>query len=233
MQFGFSPSDLGHLPPQFKNCDVQMFLPNGVGITQLQKWVKPRGVSMIHMLCIGAGGGGAGGQSAVNQKGGGGGGSSGGITSLIVPAIFLPDTLSIFVSPGGRGGAAASNGGDTSLTYISLGQGATAGSTIPNIILSANGGNRGSKGNGGGGGGGAASVAIITLGPIGKLGFFSNTGNQSIAGYGGEAGSAGGNGTTFVATPIVGVLNTFPLSGGVGGGGASAANNGLGGGSMT
>ena len=89
MLFGNSPSDFGFLPPQFTS-DVQMFFANTNATTQWQQWIKPKGVTMVHILCIGAGGGGGGGQSASGNKGGGGGGGSGAIGSLIIPAIFLP-----------------------------------------------------------------------------------------------------------------------------------------------
>jgi hypothetical protein len=136
MLFGNSPSDFGFLPPQLKS-DCQLFLAQSNSVTtnaSWQQWIKPKGVTMVHMLCIGAGGGGAGGQSSPANKGGGGGGGSGGISSLIIPAIFIPDRLNILVGSGGGGGIGVN--GTTGLgSYITLGNGVNLGTGIPNLIL--------------------------------------------------------------------------------------------------
>ena len=70
-------------------------------------WLKPPGISFIHIIAIGAGGGGS--SSAIWQTGvarvGGGGGGSGGMTSTFLPAYLVPDTLYINVGIGGAGGA--------------------------------------------------------------------------------------------------------------------------------
>src|SRR6266550_2885913 len=56
-------------------------------------WEKPRGCSMIYMMCYGSGGGGGGGFSAAAAaaRGGGGGGASGAFSQLLVAAFFVPD----------------------------------------------------------------------------------------------------------------------------------------------
>lgn len=88
-----------------------------------QVWNKPRGITMVHMLCIGPGQGGAGGYSAggATYAGGGGGGSPGGMSSLVIPAAFLPDILYIYAAGGGLGGIAGSAAGTvpTALSAIS------------------------------------------------------------------------------------------------------------------
>ena len=76
---------------------------------------------------------GAGGVTAVNAKGGGGGGGSGAITTLIMPAIFLPDVLKVAAGAGGRGGTGDASGIAGTASWISLGTGITAGTAIPNV----------------------------------------------------------------------------------------------------
>ena len=56
-------------------------------------WVKPRGITMVHITAIGAGGGGGSGNSSVNTAASGGsGGGSGAVTRLTIPAISSPMT---------------------------------------------------------------------------------------------------------------------------------------------
>ena len=53
--------DLGHLP-NWQKCDIQKFTTvSTVTNTQWLTWLKPRGTSMVHIICIGGGGGGGGG----------------------------------------------------------------------------------------------------------------------------------------------------------------------------
>lgn len=226
MLFGNPPSDFGFLPPQLKS-DCQIFLSTA-NAPQWQQWIKPNGVTMVHMICVGGGGGGGGGQSSVNNKGGGGGGGSGGISSLMIPAIFLPDRLSILVGFGGGGGAAATSGTTGNGSYIAFGSGITAGTAIPNLILSALGGSPGTAGNPGSGGNGGNIVGISALGPIGKMGIFPNLGTPTAAGISGQNGIAGASSTTLSAAGLTAVWNTSPLSGGGGGGGASNSAQGNG-----
>ncbi len=240
MFFGNSPSDFGFLPPGFKG-DVQVFVPNGVIVSATQNWqnwTKPKGASMVYMLCIGGGGGGGAGHSAASgtARGGGGGGSSGALTSLMLPATLIPDSLKISPGAGGRGGIAAA-GVTAEPSYIALGSAITPGTSIPNLILRANGGGGGGLGTVGAAGaaGGAAAVTAITaLGPIGKLGFFTNNGTAANAGYAGIAGTAGGAQTGAVGVTLTAVFNTFMLSGGAGGAGVgTTANTGFAGGAIT
>ena len=74
-------------------------------------WVKPRGITMVHITAIGAGGGGGTGNSSVSTAASGGsGGGSGAVTRLTIPAIFLTDSLEITVAGGGTGGTGGSGG---------------------------------------------------------------------------------------------------------------------------
>ena len=93
------PGDLFHLPD---NADHQQtFEYNGTW----QTWLKPLGITMVHLFALSSGAGGGGGYSAggATAAGGGGGGSGASTASLLVPAAFLPDTLYINVSPGSAG----------------------------------------------------------------------------------------------------------------------------------
>lgn len=226
MLFGNSPSDFGMLPPQFTG-DVQMFLPNGTvasATANWHQWVKPRGTSMVYMICIGGGGGGGGGRTGATNttRGGGGGGGSAAFTSVIIPAVLLPDVLKISVGVGGQGGAANTNGLIGDFSYISTGTGLTAGTAIPNLILRAAGGGFASAGGAataGGAGGAGASTTIAQLGPLGKLGFFTNNGTATSAGYAGIQGSNGGSQNGAIGTGITTTWNVSPLSGGTGGAG--------------
>lgn len=228
MFFGNSPSDFGFLPPQFKG-DVQIFFPTGVANTQWQTWTKPRGVSMVYMIAISGGGGGGGGFTrASNATGGGGGsGSCSGMATLMIPAIFLPDSLKISVGQGGQGGTPAINGnaGFAGVnSYITLGAGVTAGVTIPNVILAsginAPGGGGAGTGAAGGPAGTVPTVATIaSVGPMGKLGFWPNTGTAANNGYVGLQGIIGGVQTGAVGGNITAGWNVIPFTPGASGAG--------------
>ncbi len=226
MQFGKSPSDFGFLTSQF-NGDVQMFFSTGVTSTATQnwqQWIKPKGVTMVYMLCIGAGGGGGGGRSGASNttRGGGGGAGGAGVTTLMVPAIFLPNALKISVGAGGAGGDANTAGNSGNSSYISLGTGVGSGLVIPNLILQANpstGGGAGTTAAAGGLGGGGSAVTIASLGPIGKAGLFSATILATNAGYAGQNGAAGGVHTGAVGASFANAwasISTTPGSGGAG-----------------
>jgi hypothetical protein len=238
MLYGSSPSDFGFLPPQF-NGDVQVYSPTGITQTATsgwQTWNKPKGISMVYMIAIGGGGGGGGGfgNTTGTTRGGGGGGACSGFATLMMPAIFLPDSLKIMVGMGGQGGAgstggaAASAGNAGSISYVSMGAGLTTGITIPSLILSSGnsqtGGGAAGTGAAGGTGGTVPTVpTIATVGPLGKLGLWPNTGTAANNGYVGVAGSNGGAQTGAIGTALNNVLNVTPLSPGTGGAGINTA----------
>lgn len=228
--YGNSPSDFGFLPPQFKS-DVQVFTGNynDASYLDLQTWIKPKGATMIHFLLIGSGGGGAGGQSSASNKGGGGGGGSGAITSVVVPAIFVPNILRILVAKGGRGGAAGQSGEAGNETSIFLGRGLSS-IVRPNIFLRCAGGPGSTSGNPGFNGGTATNFTLADIGgTVALLGIFSNTGIATNIGHNGVPGSNGGSSTTFNASNLTGVWNVISISGGTGGAGASSTTAGIGG----
>ena len=177
--------------PTPQGANYQEFFGGGTA----RDWVKPRGVSMVRFMLIGAGGGGSNGSAS----GGGGGGGSGVVTSWIGPAIFIPDVLRISV---GAGGAAEVNGGDTTVVYQAKnGTGYT--------LLTANGGGASPSSNVAGIGGAASANNYF-----GASGIFT-----SIAGQNGGAGSSAGQGGSVSAS------GTTFLSGGSGGNGAAGVGS--------
>lgn len=217
MLFGDSPSDFGYLPPQFKG-DVQMFLPQSTTTTTWQQWIKPRGTTMVYMLCVGGGGGGGFGFAGLSNtaRGGGGGGGSGAINSLILPAVFLPDVLKVSAGSGGIGGNSPTGGSSGVASYVSMGNGLTLGTATPNTILRANGGGPGGSGSataGGTAGAGAGLTGNFNHG-IG-LGLFNNN-----AGLGGVS---GGTQTGGLGTTLTNVWNTLTVGGGAGGAGINTS----------
>jgi hypothetical protein len=202
--------DLFNLPSLEENIFVYNASLSG---DTFQVWSKPMNTTMIYFYLFGAGGGGAGGQSGsgIGRTGGAGGGA-GALSSLIIPSIFLPDTLYISVATGGIGGIAGGNGEAARTTFISTQQNTKTG----NLVLSASGGGGGVGATAGAGGTAFSPFGSSTVWGIGN--FFGGT--IGLAGAGGTAG--GGNGG--VATPVA------PIVGGAGGAGSSSLNvNGSGG----
>ena len=181
-----------------------------------QTWEKPRGISMIHITCIGGGGGGRSGWCADSiTRSGGGGGGSGGFSMLLIPAVFLPDVLYVSVGSGGAGGVsittaasttgmAASDGTFSSVniaptnaaTYIACF--ANAGAGAANILVGA---------NTAGAGGSAANALNALISGLGQL--------TALAGHAGLSGPTTTPGSLIY--PTTGLL----LSGGGCGGGGS------------
>lgn len=184
-------------------------------------WHRPRGASIVSILCIGAGGGGGGGATGTNaqNRGGGGGGGPGGVARWIGCAHGMPDCLYIY--PGySRGGAAgvageglASGGtGDSyvinSSTYVST----------QSMFLYCRGGTGGNPGTtaAAGTGGAVANAPSLTEMQGNYIGFaLINGGPTSTQGANGGAFGAGS-----AVTPSG---NNIHMSGGAGGGGATSA----------
>lgn len=210
---------LDHLGITFPNsrCDQQVFNANASADgNNWRTWNKPRGVTFIHIFMIGAGGGGGeGAVGAASTAGGGGGGSSGGQSSLLIPALHLPDVLFVSVARGnGSNSSTSVSAGFTSYVSIIANQGAPASRAT---VLSANAGGSGGKANAGTGGalGTAASASGVSSCCLAGLGVSSFLGGQ--AGIVGGAAVAGGG----LTLPTTGLCFT----GGTGGGGLPAANN--------
>ena len=116
--------------------DVKMFYCAGSSgaAGNWQEWVKPRGCSLITMVCIGSGSGGGAGFTRASGAagGGGGGGGSSGASRLIIPAFMVSDRLYIQVAIGGAGVAAGGSGnsGVGNLSYISIAPGSVAAANL-------------------------------------------------------------------------------------------------------
>lgn len=197
--------DFTHLPTL---PDVQEFLnPARTDSNQtVGVWVKPRGARMVSIILIGSGGGGSANTVFGVSTAGGGGGGSAGVSTLIIPAMFLPDELYISLRGGGAGGSSASTRGTS---YITI----TPQSSIANECVALV--NNGARGGvpAGGAAGGAVSVTAACIAGTGIY--------RGIAGsVGGTSAAAAVGGT---GGPVSGVL-TF--SGGGGGGTPAAAGNG-------
>lgn len=242
--------------PSPQQSNYQEFYGGGT----TRDWVKPRGVSMVRFMLIGAGGRGSNGYGASRS----GGGGSGAVTQWIGPAIFIPDILRVSIGAGGRTGVA---GGNTTIVYQAKdGTGYT--------LLTANGGANGNNNVGGTGGAassnnffgasgiftsiagengttgvGSTTISIVTCGSGGGAGTATPTAgsdNQGNYGYIAKGGAAGnpprdGNSGFFVQMPILvsvggaggGGVNTVSVTGGRGGDGGIGSGGGGGGGATS
>lgn len=201
-------------------ANVQIFnTPSTVTNVQWNQWIKPRGKSMMNIICIGGGGAGGGGftRAAAAAGGGGGSGGSSAVTRVTIPLVFVPDTLFVQVGAGGQG---VLSGGGTAgsgvLSYVSIAPNTTASNII--AISGAAGAVGGGTGTGAavGAAGTAGTIAVIGSMPLAGLGHF-----DVIAGQIGVAGGAvaGANGTAQ-SIPTTSVITT----GGTGGAGTTSAD---------
>lgn len=175
-------------------------------------WNKPKDIVMVYIFLQAAGGGGGAGSSGVagTNRNGGGGGGSGGMTTLLIPALFLPDILYITVGRGAAGQPTTATAVDSPL--------ATAVRFHPtgSFICTAN---SGGSANGAVGGTGPSSVTSTNM-PVGVSGIWT-----SYAGQSGQAASGtGGDGTGSSL-----FFNTYQPTAPSGGGVTTANVSGLGG----
>jgi hypothetical protein len=218
--------DLQYLFPQ-NGADIQIFAEASPGnVNSWATWCKPRGTSMCYMFVLGGGGSGAGGtRTAAGQaNSGGGGGGSGGQSSLLIPAIFLPDTLYIQVGAGGTPVAANTGGISGAATLISVKPFANITGNTNGLLLIGNGGGAGGTplgANAGGAAGAAGAIATIASCPLSTAGFVSFLVGQAGTLGGANTATAGG----ALTPPVTGLLTM----GGTGGGGQSATTNAAGG----
>lgn len=210
-----------------QNCDIQTFYgfaaPTGVGIYRnARTWVKPRGVSHVYMLLIGAGGNGDGAN----------GGGSGAVTVWYGAAQHVPDNLS--VSVGGRGDQSNTRihyrgsqaPASANLLLEALGTSTSTGATaMPANYFTASGFFQSVAGQDGSAGGVAASTTtFLSGGGTGQGRVIANYGYDNTVGAAVGVGAAG----FFQMQPIiVGVGGAETRNGGVGCGGGF--NSGLGG----
>lgn len=188
--------DLLHLPqPPY----TQVYNSRGT-----YTWNKPQGITMVSFFVVGGGGGGGrgGANSVILGVFGAGGGGGGAVTKLIIPAIFIPESL--FINVGAGGGTSTAGGA----SFIDVAGGTNVFTT--RFVFSA-GGTQGGDGSGaaagGAGSGGAASTIASSI--YHNLGIFT-----SIAGGSGT----GGVGTNVATSPVT----TNLTSGGSGGAGRNS-----------
>ena len=197
-------------------ADIQYFQGSStVTLRQWQTWRKPRGARWIHLLGVGGGGGGGAGINTTTTSGSGAGGSSGGQTSVMIPAMFVPDTLYIQAGAGGAG-ATTSGGLGTAgiITYVCIAPYTTI--APAGTLLLATGGTAGTVAatlDTGGGAPAAVAAATIAGMCLAGRGFFI-----LLAGQAGAIGSAQGNPSVSITPPTTGLM----VTGGAGGGGSFA-----------
>jgi len=181
-----------------------------------QTWLKPPGISFVHIITIGPGAGGSGAYpyaAGVAARGGSGGGG-GSMNSVFLPTYLVPDILYINIGLGGTGGASSTSGtanagtAGQDLTYVSFYPVKSVGYAV--CIASP---------------GGAGTVPAAGTGAIGGNGgatagstFFPNSQIGLRTYTPGQAGSAGGT------TGGTSVTATYRVTGGGGGAGNTAAN---------
>jgi len=196
--------------------DFQQFIGN-TNITTLrewQTWRKPRGVNWVYLIGVGGGASGGCGVNTGSTSGGGSGGGSGSQTTVLIPAMFVPDILYIQCGSGGFG---PSLSGTTTLaglpTYVCIEPDTTL---LANMtLLLANPGVIGTAAAAATTGGTAttpASVASIAQMPLAARGTYNF--------FAGQTGTTGGSSTT------AGLAQTLPttglmVTGGTGGGGSN------------
>ena len=201
-----------------------LFYNQGTVSVRTVPFIKPPGISFVHILAVGGGGGGGAGaswtSSTLRYGGGGGGGSS--VTVGLFPANLLPDTLYVSVGQGGAGASvgsastpgAGNNGvaGKDSTVYL-VNQPAL--SSTGGILLEAFGGDGGNGGsrNALGAGGGATVAATLASMPAAGIGTFTAT-----------DGPAGADGTSSTPADSASPYTTSFVSGGGGGGRITSGN---------
>lgn len=205
--------DLFHLPDESRR--QQVFGYTG----DIQTWVKPRGITMLHMFAVSSGGGGGPGFSAggATQAGGGSGGAAGPTGSLVIPAAFLPETLYVFAAPGGAGGAPGGPGSAGTASWVGVDTGVNVATRVlasGNSGSAIQGGNSGTA-TAGGGVASTGSTAQVTSCLLAVAGVMSVT-----AGVGSAAGSAAGAGAGFNVL----TLGSLTIPGGPGAGTTGSAN---------
>jgi hypothetical protein len=207
-------------------ADIQYFEgPATTTLLQWQVWRKPRGARWIHLLGVGGGGGGGAGINTTTTSGGGAGGSSGGQTTVMIPAMFVPDTLYIQAGAGGAGATTTAGLGLAGIiTYVCIAPYTTI--APAGTLLLATGGTAGTAvatATTGGAAPGAVAAATIAGMCLAGRGFYT-----LLAGQVGIAGAA----STLVGSPLTPPTTGLMVTGGGGGGGCNGAT-GFAGGSIS
>lgn len=209
-------------------ADIQRFwgAANG-GLSDWQTWRKPRGCNWIYVLAAGAGASGGCGINSATTSGGGAGGAGGGQTTVLLPAMFVPDILFVQCGVGGKQPAALVSGalpviGGSTFVCIDA-------STVTNNILIKVPGGYGGVGIAAatattGGTSSSTSGNIITQQPLSGRGIYTLL--SSIVGFAGGTNTTAGTNITLPATGVM-------VSGGAGGGGSDTTATAYAGGGFT
>ena len=186
-----------------------------------QTWTKPRNISFVDILAIGAGGGGGAGYQSNGGAGGASGGGSGSITKGFFPANLLPDTLYIQVGQGGTGGIIRSGNGTVGTETSIIVDTPISALTTQHYLLLANGGSFGLAGT---------SAAAVN-GGVGGTVWTPSSIASSLGIIDAFAGVTGGPGSATSGV-ITNVFLTSIVSGGAGGGSVSSTISFINGGSV-
>ena len=193
------------------NVNTQVFSGGLSSSLRYVTWSKPRGVAWIYMLVIGGGGAGGGSANSVSASFGGGGGGSGAMTSLMIPAMYVPDVLYVSAANMAQPTTIGTTG-SAGVASIIMSEPPVTGQLAPGQLIFLN-------ANGGGGGGGGNNISGGTAGAAGTTTALSGQQLASKGRYLAQTGNAGVNG---VSTSVgYGLAN--PTQGGGGGGKAGAA----------
>lgn len=204
------------------NYDFQEFYGNaGAPLTQYQTWRKPRGAKFIYIICVGGGSSGGTGGNTAAAWGGGAGGGSGAQSTVLMPALFVPDTLYIQAGMGGNAVSTSAGVGVAGTASYVLVEPLSAMANACCIAYANPGAATGtaSSATAGGAAGSAAAVATIAMMPLAGRGHYSFYAGQAGAAGGGISGAAGG----AVTVPVTGLM----VTGGSGGGGTTSGNGGI------
>lgn len=202
--------DIGNTP-SVTSANVQIFTyqASTSSLTMIPISISSK-YSLVCLWTLGSGGGGGGGRTrATGVAGGGGGGGAGSTPSVIImPRIFLPDTIYLTLSRGGAGGGAGVAGTTGTQTVFTL---APANNTVGVLCASVGGPGGGLGAAGAGGAAGSGQIVGTNYGAsVGK-------GNNTNAANG-AAGSATTDGLNIT------MFNEATTHGGAGGAGINTDN---------
>lgn len=229
--------DLLHLPEPDER--TVWFPGQGVSSSAVnwRVWTKPRGISMVSIIAIGAGCGGGGGAGNISGStaGGGSGGGGGLMVKMLFNAWALPDRLYVISMAGGLGGDGGPSGSSGSPGNLG---GASRVAVYPvlntgnYLVMTGNnsGGNAGTTSSGGAAVN-AFAPQIAANNPLGQMAAthffvgapasgagstasasFSSVNTNSVlsgSGGGGKTTGAGGTGAGYNATSLT-LLNAVP-----------------------
>jgi len=199
--------DFSYLPPPGAN--IQLFVnadsPTPTNTFRWQTWVKPRGTKMVFIFAVG--GGGAGAFSGVSA--GALGGGTGAQTTVLIPAMMIPDILYVWTGRGGLGTVTSDPGQPTYVAvepFVSGGGAAPPAAWLRSQILVA-------SANGAVGQTAGTAATIVQM-PMASRGLWNsiagNTGavsgaNQTVPSNGNmHLGGAAGAGATNTPTGVRG-----------------------------